>query len=117
MGIPYSMVAQVWTLPLSSVGFARATRRRSTMRERLTPLDEIVSLWTHRRVLGLLALHDLRRAYAGTAAGVLWTFVTPIIPMVIFSTIFAFGLRLPLGGAPYIFGFAAAYVPWVLLSA
>jgi teichoic acid transport system permease protein len=65
----------------------------------------------------LLALHDLRRAYAGTAAGVLWTFISPIIPMVIFSTIFAVGLKLPLGGAPYIFGFAAAYVPWALLSA
>jgi teichoic acid transport system permease protein len=77
----------------------------------------IVSLWTNRRTLGLLALHDLRRAYAGTAAGVLSTFITPIIPMLIFSAIFAVGLRLPLGGAPYIFGFAAAYVPWVLVSA
>ena len=26
-------------------------------------------------------------------------------------------LKLKLGGAPYVFGFAAAYVPWVLLSA
>jgi teichoic acid transport system permease protein len=81
-----------------------------------TGIGEIVSLWTNRRALSSLARHDLRRAYAGTAAGVLWTFLTPLIPILIFSAVFSFGLRLPLGGAPYIFGFAAAYVPWVLLS-
>jgi ABC-type polysaccharide/polyol phosphate export permease len=82
-----------------------------------TGIGEIVSLWTNRRALSSLARHDLRRTYAGTAGGILWTFVTPLIPILIFSAVFSFGLRLPLGGAPYIFGFAAAYVPWVLLSA
>ncbi|HBB87585.1 MAG TPA: hypothetical protein DC047_08220 [Blastocatellia bacterium] len=81
-----------------------------------TGIGEIVSLWTNRRALRSLARHDLRRTYAGTAGGVLWTFLTPLIPILIFSAVFSFGLRLPLGGAPYIFGFAAAYVPWVLLS-
>lgn len=79
-------------------------------------IGEVVSLWTNRRALMSLARHDLRRAYAGTAGGVLWTFLTPLIPILIFSAVFAFALKLPLGGAPYIFGFAAAYVPWVLLS-
>jgi teichoic acid transport system permease protein len=82
-----------------------------------TGVDEIVSLWINRRALRSLALHDLRKTYAGTAGGVLWTVLTPLVPIVIFSSVFAFGLKLPLGGAPYIFGFTAAYVPWVLLSA
>jgi ABC-type polysaccharide/polyol phosphate export permease len=47
---------------------------------------------------------------------VLWTFLTPLIPFLALSIVFAFALKLPLGGAPYIFGFAAAYVPWVLIS-
>ena len=76
----------------------------------------ILSLWTHRRELDFLTRHDLRRTYAGTAAGVVWSFVTPLIPILIFSAVFAVGLKLPLGGAPYFYGFAAAYVPWVLLS-
>jgi ABC-type polysaccharide/polyol phosphate export permease len=42
--------------------------------------------------------------------------VSPLIPILIFSAVFAFALKLPLGGAPYVFGFTAAYVPWVLLS-
>ncbi len=79
-------------------------------------IGEIVSLWTNRRALSSLARHDVRRTYAGTAGGVLWTFLSPLIPILMFSAVFAFALKLPLGGAPYVFGFAAAYVPWVLLS-
>ena len=80
-------------------------------------VGSMISMWTHRRTLRSLARYDLRRAYAGTVGGALWTFLTPLIPVLIFSSIFAFALKLPLGGAPYIFGFAAAYVPWLLLSA
>jgi ABC-type polysaccharide/polyol phosphate export permease len=82
-----------------------------------TGVGEIRSLWTHRRALRSLALHDLNRTYSGSAIGILWAFIAPLIPMVTISAIFAFGLKLPLGGAPYIYGFAAGYVPWVLLSA
>jgi ABC-type polysaccharide/polyol phosphate export permease len=80
-------------------------------------VGEIASLWTNRRALRSLAVHDLRKTYAGTVGGALWTFLTPLFPLLILSAIFAFALKLPLGGAPYIFGFAAAYVPWLLLSA
>ena len=79
-------------------------------------MRELASLWIHRRVVTSLARHDLRSAYAGTAGGLAWAVLTPLIPLVIFTAVFSLGLRLPLGGAPYVFGFAAAYVPWVLLS-
>jgi ABC-type polysaccharide/polyol phosphate export permease len=79
-------------------------------------MHDLASLWIHRRVLTSLARQDLRKTYAGTAAGVAWAVLTPLIPLLIFSAVFSLGLRLPLGRAPYIFGFAAAYVPWVLLS-
>jgi len=77
---------------------------------------ELASLWTHRNVLKALARHDLRKTYAGSAAGVLWAVITPLVPLLIFTAVFALGLRLSLGRAPYMFGFAAAYVPWVFLS-
>jgi teichoic acid transport system permease protein len=79
-------------------------------------LRELASLWTHRRELASLARHDLRKTYVGTTGGVAWAVLTPLIPLLAFTAVFSFGLGLPLGGAPYIFGFAAAYVPWVLLS-
>src|SRR6266478_4193467 len=88
----------------------------TSLRRYSTGIGEIVSLWTNRRALSSLARHDLRRTYAGTAGGVLWPLLAPLIPILLFSAVFAFALKLPLGGAPYVFGFTAAYVPWVLLS-
>lgn len=79
-------------------------------------MRELASIWTHRQVLTSLARHDLRKTYAGTAAGVAWALLTPLVPLLVFTAVFSLGLRLPLGRAPYIFGFACAYVPWVLLS-
>jgi teichoic acid transport system permease protein len=79
-------------------------------------MRELASLWAHRDVLTSLARHDMRKSYSGTAGGVAWAVLTPLIPLLIFTVVFSLGLRLPLGGAPYIFGFAAAYVPWVLLA-
>jgi teichoic acid transport system permease protein len=77
---------------------------------------ELVSLWTHRRALASLVRHDLRKTYAGTAGGLVWAVLTPLLPIAIFSAIFSWGIRLPLGNAPYAFGFASAYVAWTFLS-
>ncbi|MBV9880025.1 MAG: ABC transporter permease [Gemmatirosa sp.] len=77
----------------------------------------LVSLWVHRRVLGALARHDLRASYAGTVGGVAWAVVGPLVPLLVLTAVFAAGLRLPMRGAPYLLGFATAYVPWTLLAA
>jgi ABC-type polysaccharide/polyol phosphate export permease len=73
-------------------------------------------LWRSRRTLVALARHDARRTYAGTSAGLAWALLTPLVPFAVLAVVFSFGLRLPLGGAPYVYGFAAAYTPWVLLA-
>ena len=79
-------------------------------------MRELMSLWKNRRILAFLAKHDLRRAYVGTAGGLAWAVLTPLIPLLVLTIVFSLGLRLPLGRAPYGFGFSAAYVPWVLLA-
>ena len=71
----------------------------TSIRRHGTGIGEIVSLWTNRRALRSLALHDLKRTYAGTAGGVLWTFLTPLIPILVFSAVFTFALRLPLASS------------------
>lgn len=80
-------------------------------------MRELAGFWTNRRLLASLAQQELRRTYAGTAAGIAWSVLTPLFPLLCFTAVFSLGLRLPLGGAPYVLGFAAAYVPWVLVSA
>jgi teichoic acid transport system permease protein len=80
-------------------------------------MRELTAIWTNRHLVSSLARQDLRRVQAGTAGGLAWAVLTPLVPLLIFTAVFAFGLRLPLGGAPYALGFAAAYVPWALMSA
>jgi ABC-type polysaccharide/polyol phosphate export permease len=73
-------------------------------------------LWTNRHLLASLARQELRRTYAGTAAGMAWAVLTPLVPLLCFTAVFSLGLRLPLGDAPYVLSFAAAFVPWALMS-
>jgi ABC-type polysaccharide/polyol phosphate export permease len=80
-------------------------------------MRELVGFWTDRHLVASLARQELRRTYAGTAAGLAWAVLTPLVPLLCFTLVFSLGLKLPLGGAPYVLGFAAAYVPWVLISA
>jgi len=79
-------------------------------------MRELADFWTNRHLLSSLARQELRRTYAGTSAGLAWAVLTPLVPLLCFTAVFSMGLRLPLGGAPYVLGFAAAYVPWVLMS-
>lgn len=79
-------------------------------------MRELAGFWTNRHLLASLARQELRRTYAGTAAGLAWALLTPLVPLLAFTAVFSLGLRLPLDGAPYVLGFAAAYVPWVLVS-
>jgi teichoic acid transport system permease protein len=81
-------------------------------------MRELAGLWTNRHLVSSLARQDLRRVHAGTAAGLAWAVLTPLVPLLLFTAIFSLGLKLPLGGGrvPYVLGFAAAYVPWVLIS-
>jgi teichoic acid transport system permease protein len=99
----------------SSVNVHVMSAERS-LQPHIAGIGELLSLWNNRRALKALALHDLRKTYASAARGVMWTFLTPLVTILVFSAVFTFGLRIPLGGAPYIFGFAASFVPWVLLS-
>jgi teichoic acid transport system permease protein len=101
---------------MSSSVNAQMVGAGNSLHPHVAGVGEILSLWTNRRALKALALHDLKKNYASASRGVLWTLLTPLITVLVFSAVFAFGLRIPLGGAPYFFGFAAAFVPWVLLS-
>ena len=79
-------------------------------------MRELAGLWTNRHLLSSLARQELRRTYAGTAAGIAWAVLMPLVPLLCFTAVFSLGLRLPLSNAPYVLGFAAAYVPWALMA-
>src|SRR3954462_12602222 len=95
----------------------RARRMPRVRRTGCDGIPPVTSLWNRRRTLLALARHDARRTYAGTTAGRLWTLLTPLIPFVVLTVVFSLGLRLSLNGAPYVYAFAAAYVPWIFITA
>jgi ABC-type polysaccharide/polyol phosphate export permease len=73
-------------------------------------------VWREGATLLAVARHSRRRAYAGTAAGAGWAVLSALLPFVVIGVVFSVALRVRLGGAPYLLGFAGAYVAWVLIA-
>lgn len=66
------------------------------------------------RTLLQLSRNDVKSRYSNSLFGVLWAFAMPLITILVFWYVFQLGFKnLPVGGAPYILWFSAAYVPWI----
>ena len=64
-----------------------------------------------------LAQNDIKSRYANSFLGIVWAFVMPLITILVFWYVFQMGFKnLPVGDAPYILWFAAAYIPWVFFA-
>ncbi len=91
------------------------SRRRS--RE---PLE--VELWRHRRLLGLFVRRELRSRFAGSALGLLWSVIQPLILLglyiVVFSTLVPRSGRLPFRSATaeYALFLCPALIAWNWVS-
>lgn len=61
-----------------------------------------------------LARNDIKSKYSNSLLGVIWAFIMPLVTILVFWYIFQLGFKnLPIGDAPYILWFSAAYVPWI----
>lgn len=65
-----------------------------------------------------LAVNDFSTKYAGSAFGIFWAFVQPVITIVMYWCVFQFGLKStpPIQNVSYIFWFATGMVPWFFFS-
>jgi lipopolysaccharide transport system permease protein len=76
----------------------------------------------HRQLIWLMALRELRDRYAGSALGVGWAVVQPLLLMIVLIVVlgFAFGPRAtgqgyaPIDYASYV---VAGYLPWLIIAA
>lgn len=69
------------------------------------------------RMIIQLARNDIKSRYANSFLGIIWAFVMPLITILVFWYVFQMGFKnLPVGDAPYILWFSAAYIPWVFFS-
>ena len=59
-----------------------------------------------------LAKNDIRSRYSNSLLGIVWAFVMPLVTILVFWYVFQRGFKnLPVGDAPYILWFSAAYIP------
>jgi homopolymeric O-antigen transport system permease protein len=80
----------------------------------------LLGLWRHRRLLRRMAERDLRQRYVGSALGLAWTAVGPLIfvGVYVFIFTFVFGARLSAGAptAQYALYVVAGLLPWVAFA-
>ncbi len=66
------------------------------------------------RMLLQLSRNDIKARYANSIFGILWAFAMPFVTILVFWFVFQLGFKnLPVGDAPYILWFSAAYIPWI----
>lgn len=64
-----------------------------------------------------LAKNDLKARYSGSVLGILWSFVQPMVTVLVFWFVFQLGIKNPdVGGVEYILWFSAGYIPWIFFS-
>ncbi|MBZ5608714.1 MAG: ABC transporter permease [Acidobacteriia bacterium] len=99
-------------------------RVRQFSRDALTVIDqsgaplfrkiaEYRQYWT---LFVFLALRDITLRYRQTLLGVLWAVLQPLLPMAIFTAVFARVLRPSTGGVPYWLFVLAGMAPWTFFA-
>jgi lipopolysaccharide transport system permease protein len=83
-------------------------------------LMRLAAVWRHRRLLQRMAERDLRQRYVGSALGLAWAALSPLIFVGVYVVIFTFvfGARLSPGAptAQYALYVLAGLLPWVAFS-
>ncbi|MBO4298932.1 MAG: ABC transporter permease, partial [Clostridia bacterium] len=82
-----------------------------------TPFGGIRALIADRRMLYQLMRNDLKARYAGSAFGMAWAFVQPLVSMMVMWAVFQVGFRsAPVDDIEFILWYIAANVPWIYYS-
>ena len=66
----------------------------------LSPLAMCRSIWTNRSLISRLAGRDIAALYKGSFAGLLWTVITPIVMLTVYTFVFSVIFNARWGGGP-----------------
>ena len=77
----------------------------------------IADIFVNRRLVLALTKKDVKRRYAGAIFGNLWSFVTPLLQIIVYWFVFGFVFNSgPVNGVPYALWFICGIVPWLFVS-
>jgi lipopolysaccharide transport system permease protein len=97
---------------------------REFSRDALTVIDpsgaplfrKIAEYRQYRTLFVFLTMRDITLRYRQTVLGVMWAILQPLLPMVVFTAIFARTLRPTTGGVPYWLFVLAGMAPWTFFA-
>lgn len=73
-----------------------------------------IDLYQNREILKMLITNDIKARYAGSFFGIMWSFVQPVLTILVFWFVFQLGFKNPpVQDIPYILWFIPAYIPWM----
>lgn len=95
-------------------------RRRLTIRPPKFSLanlsNDLRKLITYRDLLYTLSVHRVKVRYKQSILGVTWAIIQPVAMALVLTAIFAFIVRMPSEGLPYVLFAYVALLPWNYLS-
>ena len=77
-------------------------------------MNTIKELYAYRQMIFSLVRKDLRGRYKGSALGFLWTFINPLLQLVVYTIVFSFILRTNI--ERYYLYLFVALIPWIFFS-
>ena len=77
-------------------------------------MNTIKELYAYRQMIASLVRKDLRGRYKGSALGFLWTFINPLLQLVVYTVVFSFILRTNI--ERYYLYLFVALIPWIFFS-
>ena len=85
-------------------------------RDRLSGL--VGNMLDNRKLVWNLAKNDFKTKYAGSALGIVWAFVQPLVTILVYWMVFQFGLRSssPVEGIPFVVWLIAGMIPWMFFN-
>lgn len=74
-------------------------------------------IYSYRFIIVAMALQEIKKRYAGTVSGFLWTVIHPLMIIVVFWFVFSLGFKVkPMGDIPFIVVFCCGLTPWTIFS-
>lgn len=69
------------------------------------------------KLVSKLVKNDLKSRYSGSAFGIVWAYVQPLVTVLVFWYVFQLGFRNPpVDNIEYILWFIAGYIPWTYFN-
>lgn len=77
-------------------------------------MNAIKEIWNYRSMIASLVKRDLRGRYKGSVLGFFWTFLNPLLQLIVYTFVFSIVMRA--GIEDYYLFLFVALVPWVFFS-